>query len=71
MGSTVNILLVDDDEVDVQGAQARFQEEQDRQTRSRSPVTASRPWRSCAARTGHAKLPRPHLILLDLNMPRA
>ncbi len=34
------------------------------------PPTASRRWRSCAARGSTREAPRPDLILLDLNLPR-
>ena len=35
-----------------------------------SPETASRRWRSCAAKGDYADAVRPDLILLDLNLPR-
>ena len=37
---------------------------------ARRRATAWRRWRSCAARAGTRRAPRPDLILLDLNLPR-
>jgi CheY-like chemotaxis protein len=69
MAPTVNLLLVDDDEVDVQGLKRAF-------TKSRiaNPITVARDGLEALevlrGENGHAKMPKPHLILLDLNMPR-
>ncbi len=69
MAPTVNLLLVDDDEVDVQGLKRAF-------TKSRiaNPITVARDGIEALevlrGENGHAKMPKPHLILLDLNMPR-
>jgi len=63
------LLLVDDDEVDVQGLKRAF-------TRSKigNPITVARDGIEALeilrGQNGHAKLAKPHLILLDLNMPR-
>ncbi len=65
MGSTVNILLVDDDEVDVQGLKRAF-----KKSKIGNPITVARDGVEALeilrGENGHAKLPRPHLILLDL-----
>jgi CheY-like chemotaxis protein len=69
MAPTVNLLLVDDDEVDVQGLKRAF-------TKSRigNPITVARDGiealEHLRGENGKAKLSKPHLILLDLNMPR-
>lgn len=65
----VDLLLVDDDEVDVQGLRRAFA-----RGRIANPITVARDGIEALeilrGENGHAKLPRPHLILLDLNMPR-
>ncbi len=69
MSQTVNLLLVDDDEVDVQGLKRAF-------TKSKigNPITVARDGIEALeilrGENGKAKLAKPHLILLDLNMPR-
>lgn len=69
MAPTVNLLLVDDDEVDVQGLKRAF-------TKSRiaNPITVARDGIEALeilrGQNGRPKLAKPHLILLDLNMPR-
>ncbi len=69
MAPTVNLLLVDDDDVDVMGLKRAF-------TKSRigNPITVARDGIEALeilrGQNGKAKLPKPHLILLDLNMPR-
>ncbi len=69
MAPTVNLLLVDDDDVDVMGLKRAF-------TKSRiaNPITVARDGIEALevlrGENGKAKLPKPHLILLDLNMPR-
>ena len=67
--AAVDLLLVDDDEVDVQGLKRAFAK-----NRIANPITVARDGIEALdilrGENGHAKLPRPHLILLDLNMPR-
>ncbi|HEX4767821.1 MAG TPA: response regulator [Lichenihabitans sp.] len=69
MAPTVNLLLVDDDEVDVMGLKRAF-------TKSRigNPITVARDGIEALeilrGQNGKTRLPKPHLILLDLNMPR-
>lgn len=69
MAPTVNLLLVDDDEVDVQGLKRAF-------TKSKigNPISVARDGIEALeilrGENGRAKLAKPHLILLDLNMPR-
>jgi len=65
----VNLLLVEDDEVDVQGLKRAFAK-----SRIGNPITVARDGVEALeilrGENGQAKLAKPHLILLDLNMPR-
>lgn len=67
--AAVHLLLVDDDEVDVQGLRRAFAK-----NRIANPITVARDGIEALeilrGENGHARLARPHLILLDLNMPR-
>jgi CheY-like chemotaxis protein len=69
MTTTVNLLLVEDDDVDVQGLKRAFAK-----SRIGNPITVARDGIEALevlrGENGRAKLPKPHLILLDLNMPR-
>ncbi|MBT2246866.1 response regulator [Sphingobium sp. BHU LFT2] len=69
MSPTVNLLLVEDDEVDVQGLKRAFAK-----SRIANPITVARDGiealEMLRGENGYEKLPKPHLILLDLNMPR-
>jgi CheY-like chemotaxis protein len=69
MTSMVNLLLVEDDEVDVQGLKRAFAK-----SRIGNPITVARDGVEALeilrGENGQAKLAKPHLILLDLNMPR-
>ncbi len=69
MISMVNLLLVEDDEVDVQGLKRAFAK-----SRIGNPITVARDGIEALeilrGENGQAKLAKPHLILLDLNMPR-
>ena len=69
MAPTVNLLLVEDDEVDVQGLKRAFSK-----GRIANPITTARDGIEALeilrGLNGRTKLPKPHLILLDLNMPR-
>ena len=69
MTSMVNLLLVEDDEVDVQGMKRAFAK-----SRIGNPITVARDGVEALeilrGENGQAKLAKPHLILLDLNMPR-
>ena len=69
MTLTVNLLLVDDDEVDVQGLKRAFAK-----SRIGNPITVARDGIEALeflrGENGRPQLPKPHLILLDLNMPR-
>ena len=68
-GPTVNLLLVEDDEVDVQGLKRAFAK-----SRIANPIVTARDGIEALeilrGQNGHDKLPKPHMILLDLNMPR-
>ncbi len=69
MAPPVNLLLVDDDEVDVQGLKRAFTK-----NRIGNPIVVARDGIEALevlrGENGHDKLAKPHLILLDLNMPR-
>jgi CheY-like chemotaxis protein len=69
MAPTVNLLLVDDDEVDVQGLKRAFAK-----SKIGNPITVARDGIEALeilrGENGREKLAKPHLILLDLNMPR-
>jgi len=69
MAPTVNLLLVEDDEVDVQGLKRAFAK-----SRIGNPITVARDGIEALeflrGENGRQKLAKPHLILLDLNMPR-
>ncbi|HZK78902.1 MAG TPA: response regulator [Gemmatimonadaceae bacterium] len=69
MAPMVNLLLVEDDEVDVQGLKRAFAK-----SRIGNPITVARDGIEALeflrGENGRPKLSKPHLILLDLNMPR-
>jgi CheY-like chemotaxis protein len=69
MASMVNLLLVDDDEIDVQGLKRAFAK-----SRIANPITVARDGIEALeflrGENGRPKLSKPYLILLDLNMPR-
>jgi len=69
MASMVNLLLVDDDEIDVQGLKRAFVK-----SRIGNPITVARDGIEALeflrGENGRPKLSKPYLILLDLNMPR-
>jgi CheY-like chemotaxis protein len=69
MALMINLLLVEDDEVDVQGLKRAFAK-----SRIGNPITVARDGIEALeflrGENGRPKLPKPHLILLDLNMPR-
>ena len=69
MAPTVNLLLVDDDEVDVQGLKRAFAK-----SRIANPITVARDGIEALevlrGENGRTKLAKQHMILLDLNMPR-
>jgi len=62
-------LLVDDDEVDVQGLKRAF-----KKSKIGNPITVARDGIEALeilrGENGRERLPKPHLVLLDLNMPR-
>lgn len=65
----VHVLLVDDDEIDVEAVQRAFAE-----FKITNPITVARDGVEALAmlrgESGYDPLPRPYVILLDLNMPR-
>ncbi|HZO13539.1 MAG TPA: response regulator [Polyangiaceae bacterium] len=65
----VHVLLVDDDDVDVQAVQRAF-----RKTKIANPMHVARDGIEALAmlrgEDGHKPVPRPYIIILDLNMPR-
>lgn len=69
MGATPHLLLVEDDDVDVMIAKRAFRREKlpNGVTVARNGLEALDMLRGTG---GHTAVPRPYLILLDLNMPR-
>src|ERR1700743_1771005 len=69
MSPIVSLLLVEDDEVDVQALKRAFAK-----ARIGNPITAARDGIEALeflrGENGKDKLLKPHLVLLDLNMPR-
>lgn len=68
-GKTVNILLVEDDEVDVEAVRRALAK-----NKVANPLAIASDGieglKALRGDGGRAALPRPHLVLLDLNMPR-
>lgn len=68
-GETVNVLLVEDDEIDATGIKRAF-----RKQRIANPVFIAEngieALEVLRGENGREKISRPYLILLDLNMPR-
>lgn len=66
---TVNILLAEDDRIDEKAFLRAMQK-----LRIVNPVTVARDgveaWEILKGENGRERLPRPHLIVLDINMPR-
>lgn len=69
MNNTVHVLVVDDDEVDQMAIRRAFQRQKIANPLycARDGVEALEVLRGT---NGHTKMPRPYMILLDLNMPR-
>jgi CheY-like chemotaxis protein len=69
MTGTVNLLLVEDDEVDVQGFKRAFAKH-----RIGNPIITAKDGIEALeilrGENGKTRLPKPHVVLLDLNMPR-
>lgn len=61
----VTVLLVDDDEVDVMGVKRAFTS-----ARIANPVVVARDGMEALEKLRANEIPRPYVILLDLNMPR-
>lgn len=68
-GDTVHILLVEDDQVDAKAFLRAFQK-----LKVANPVTVARDgveaWEILSGSNDHPPLPRPYLVILDINMPR-
>ena len=68
-GKTVNILLVEDDEIDAEMVMRSL-----RKVRISNPITIARNGYEALnvlrGEDGYERLPRPYLILLDIKMPR-
>jgi CheY-like chemotaxis protein len=69
MSGTVNLLLVEDDDVDVQGFRRAFAK-----TKIANPITVAKDGIEALeilrGQNGRTKLAKPYLVMLDLNMPR-
>lgn len=69
LGKMVNILLVEDDEIDATAIQRAF-----RKKKIANPIVVAEDgveaFEVLRGENGHSGLPRPYLILLDLNLPR-
>ena len=65
----VHILLVEDDEIDVEAVRRAFAN-----SRITNPVTVAgngfEALDALCGENGHERLPRPYIILLDINMPK-
>ncbi len=68
-GRTVHVLLVDDDEIDAEQVVRSF-----RQMKIANPVTivgnGIEALKALRGEEGYERIPRPYIILLDINMPR-
>ncbi|MEM7282651.1 MAG: response regulator [Pseudomonadota bacterium] len=66
---TVNILLVEDDTIDAKAFMRAFEK-----LKVANPITLARDgveaWEILTGDNGQGALPRPNLIILDINMPR-
>ena len=66
---TVHFLIVDDDQVDVMAVKRAF-----KKAKIANPMVVAGDGLEALAvlrgRDGHTRLPKPYIILLDLNMPR-
>lgn len=69
MREDVQILLIEDDQVDVQGVKRSF-----RDAKIANPIHVAKDGVEALeilrGENGHARLPSPNILLLDLNMPR-
>jgi len=63
--ATVNVLVVEDDEVDIMAIHRAFDKR-----KLGNPIHVARDGMAALAMLQAAEIPRPYLILLDLNMPR-
>ena len=63
--AAVNVLVVEDDEVDIMAIRRAFDKR-----RLENPIHVARDGVEALSMLQAAEVPRPYLILLDLNMPR-
>ncbi len=61
----INVLLIDDDEVDVIGVKRAFKE-----AKIANPITVAGDGIEALEKLRNDAVPRPYMILLDINMPR-
>ncbi len=61
---TVHVLLIDDNDVDVEGVRRAF-----RKHRFAAPLIVARDGHEGLELLREGRVPRPHVVLLDLNMP--
>jgi CheY-like chemotaxis protein len=64
-GALVNILVVEDDRVDVMAIRRAFQKRN-----LQNPIHVARDGLEALSMLASSSVPRPYLVLLDLNMPR-
>jgi CheY-like chemotaxis protein len=69
MGTPLNLLLVDDDEVDIRGLKRAFAK-----SRIANPIMVAHDGiealECLRGENGRIRIPSPHMVLLDINMPR-
>lgn len=65
MLATIHVLLVDDNEVDVEAVRRAFEKH-----RIANPIIVASDGVEALEKLRAGEVPRPYLILLDLNMPR-
>lgn len=61
----ITVLLVDDDNIDVMGIKRAFDK-----LKIKNPIVVARDGVEALEKLRNGEVPRPYLILLDLNMPR-
>jgi CheY-like chemotaxis protein len=65
VNKSITVLLVDDDNIDVMGIKRAFEK-----LKIKNPIVVARDGIEAMEKLRSGEVPRPYLILLDLNMPR-